>query len=188
MSIKKKYPLFALDNKYLDMCHKMDPLKLVIIGRDPFPSAAENIPFIKSSWAELDMRSAGHYLFHSLLSTSELNACNTPKDAAFFLLANNIVLLNASYNFLEEDKISEYKHSRFVERALEFNFPILERSNNVIMCGDAKQMLDWVISYDSNFISAPHPSLQSRNAIKDKSLWDNFWGSGELLKGYRKTQ
>lgn len=175
-----------MDADYLYNANKIESIELVIVGRDPFPLEAQNIPFIKSTWEQLNGKSAGRHLFNSLFSNKELSKFNTPRDAVFSLLDNGIVLLNASYNYLEKEKISLKKHRKYVENALVTNFPILEKSTKVLMCGDANKMLDWVIELDKSFISVPHPAMQSLNRLHNKEKWYKYWEVETLKKKYRK--
>jgi len=178
--IQKKYKIYPLSDLYLQSVNDLLSIKLTIIGRDQFPENALDIPFIKEAWTELDRRSAGFHLFNSLHSNFNKNEHNPPLTAVFELLQHGIVFLNASYNFLEKETINYCKHIEFVRNATNVNLPILEKSENVVMCGDAKTMLDWVITYGSNFYEAPHPSLQSRNRSIDKEKRDHFWLGGKL--------
>jgi len=53
-----------------------------------------------------------------------------------------MILLNASYNFLEKESTSKCKHSLFVKNAFEVNYPLLRKAEIVILCGEAKKMVE----------------------------------------------
>jgi len=153
---------------------------LVIVGKDPYPKGAIGIPFVKLLWKDLDRRSAGRNLFESFFSEREINNFKSPREAAFSLLGRGVVLLNASYYFLNRESLRD-RHKKFVVLSLRINYPILNKAKHVIVCGkDAKKMLSWVIPESSSklFEFKPHPSLQGKNSgsKEHKNLWNLTWG------------
>ncbi|MDA0149534.1 hypothetical protein [Vibrio sp. LaRot3] len=101
IEIKYKYSEFPLNEDYLKEALSVSTVRLVILGRDPYPNGAENIPFVKASWDDLKKGSAGYSIFSSLFGCIPKSDYATPSDCAFALLKFGIVLLNASYHYLE---------------------------------------------------------------------------------------
>jgi hypothetical protein len=179
--MRRKFKKFDLDQEYLNGIKRVGKLKLAIVGRDPYPNGALQIPFVKETWPELDKRSAGYNLFNSCLGGDFKNTFLTPSCAAFKLLEDGIVLLNASYFYLEKENIKPEKHFEFVNKSLDVNYPILLATDHILLCGDAYKMMNWVIEFGSNIITeVPHPALQSKNRSKDKSGWEQWWNSGKI--------
>jgi len=177
-----KHAKFPLEKEYLTEIGKTPQFKLAIIGRDPYPNDAENIPFIKREWKLLDGRSAGKFLFNSLLG-DDLDLSDSPRKVAFDLLGKGVVLLNASYHFLGTG-LKKDIHTSFAVEASKVNLPIIAKSENVIVCNSAIKLLRWAEYLDTRFKIVPHPSKQSRNALNEDAKWDSVWAKGALRKIY----
>jgi len=181
--MRKKYEKYELDAAYLDAITQVETLHPAIVGRDPFPQAASSIPFVKDRWDQLDGTSAGHHLFKSAFGDSFKDDYDNPRSAAFALMRQGVVLLNASYYFLEKDTVSQQKNFCFVQQSLTTNYPILERARHVLLCGDAAKMMGWVVEFTrGSFDAVPHPCPQGRNAstAAKRRQWDTWWSSGHL--------
>ena len=187
IKIKYKYSEFPLNKAYLKEALSVSTVRLVILGRDPYPNGAEHIPFVKVSWDDLKQGSAGYNLFSSLFGCIPKNDYATPSDCAFALLQFGIVLLNASYHYLEKETISQKRHLGCIDKAFGINLSILERSKLILACGDAHQMLDMVATFDHVVVKVPHPTTQSRNSPNtDKELWDSYWCPHMLNKQFKR--
>lgn len=182
--MKMKYPSFPLDDEYLFKANTLTNVSLVILGRDPYPSGASSIPFVKSKWKDLKKGSAGYNVFNSLFNEFPSESFATPKDCAFSLLDSGVVFMNCSYNYLNEETVSKVKHFVFITSAFDTNVPILERANVILACGDGYKMLEMVAILDTSIVKkVPHPSTQSRNgASVDESEWDQIWSQNMLNK------
>ena len=186
MNIRRKYPMYSLDSDYVEKARNLSDIKLVILGKDPYPSGASNIPFVKDTWADLTKDSAGYNVFRSLGGESVQTEYESPKKFVFHLLSRNIVLLNCSYNYLEKETVSQKNHAFFINTAFDNNLSILERAKRVLMCGGAEKMLSMVAVYDEGiFEKVPHPSGQSRNGAEDKSAWNKVWSINALNKAIK---
>ncbi|HCD1298759.1 hypothetical protein [Vibrio parahaemolyticus] len=184
--IKEKYPKFQLDHDYYEKALSTDSINLVILGRDPYPNGAVSIPFLKQSWSGIKKGSAGYNLFLSLFGCIPSEKYLTPQECAFALLEAGIVLLNASYNYLNNETISRTRHLLYISEAREVNLPILERAKTILACGDAYSMLGMVATLDGTVKKIPHPSTQSRNSPStDKKLWDVYWCRHMLNKAFK---
>ncbi len=178
-----KYKKFPLSRAYLNAINSTATIKLVIVGRDPYPKCPTGIPFMKKEWSDLDGRSAGFHVINSLVDKfPPTKKFKSPIDFAFFVLDFGVVFLNASYHYLCSETISKKRHYSFIESAFVTNFPILERANRVLLCGDAAKMLRLVTGLDEiNGLAVPHPALQGRNSNKfDKQAWDHYWSAHKL--------
>ncbi|NVJ01209.1 hypothetical protein HV824_24275 [Myxococcus sp. AM009] len=181
--MRREYARLEPDPEYAERIYGLDTVSLAIIGRDPFPTAARSIPFVKEAWGQLDKRSAGYYLFRSVFGADVEQRYLTPQAAALALLDEGVVLLNASYFFLEEEPLSRQAHFDFVNESLDTNFPILERADYSLLCGDAATMMNWVVEFTGgNAEEVPHPALQARNRLpaERRGDWDRWWEVGRL--------
>lgn len=175
-----------MDKRYLDACEKKMNIKLCIVGRDPYPNNAIGIPFCKSSWSELkDKRIAGYHIIKSFFGDFNFNnpLHETPRETFMELIDFGVVFLNASYAFLNKEYLNKNKHNNFVRESFKINKRIMEKSKIIFLTGDAFEMIKWVSSdYIDKKYKVPHPSLQGRNAMKDKDEWLTYWEKGKLSK------
>jgi len=171
------YEQYPLDADYRTLAASSKQIRLVLLGKDPYPTGPTGIPFVKDNWATLNKNSAGYNVFCSLCGKETLSQSPSPRALALELAARGIVFLNCSYHYLRKEVLNKYKHFRYVKLAYEGNRIFLERADRVILCGQAYPMLAWV-KHDLNmdkYKSAPHPSRQARNRINDQSQWDEYW-------------
>jgi hypothetical protein len=179
--LRRRYEVYDLDGEYRFAAERLGAFQLAIVGKDPFPTDPCNIPFVKQEWHLLDRRSAGYYLSRSAFGPEVNRKFESPRVAAFALLKRGVVLLNASYRFLEKERASREKHFAFVLESLDVNFPLLEKAGFILLCGDAGEMMSWVVDIDPmSFEAVPHPSLQGKNRTADKAQWCKWWCCGKL--------
>lgn len=192
--LKRKYQHFALEENYLDICKKINKIDLVIMGKDPFPKDAMGIPFCKKNWRLLSNKGESGFRILNSLNYKNFDINNylndkcilTPQEYFIKLAKKGIIMLNASYYFLERETISRKRHFDFVYSSLEVNFPIIKKAENIILCGDAYELMNWVVDgLSKNKFKVPHPSMQSHNNKNtDNDEWDKYWGEGKLKAKY----
>lgn len=169
--------LYPLPSFYAKIIKSVENVKLSIIGKDPYPTAPMGIPFCKSNWKEFTAYNcSGKYVIESLgsdLAEAEI-LYNSPDDLFCNLAEKGIVFLNASYYFLDSSTITK-KHMQFVENSLAINLPIIKRSENVLLCGQAK-VLNSILK--TEFEEAIHPDV--RNKAMRPELWETYWAKDKL--------
>ena len=189
-------------NRYIE--HHSDeekPIKLAIVGKDPYPTNPIGIPFAKQTLCDTFNSASGKVLFPSL-GISTANWENSNKSIWDFyeaLLNKGIVFLNVCYRFLNH-KLQKELHKPFLKCADVVNKPILEATKRIIFCGDAVNGFGWVngqVPHDWTDLSRQqgasinefyvyHPSkyktnINIENEYKRK-YWDPYWkNSGNLL-------
>lgn len=177
-----KYSHYPLPENYLKIANAITRVKLVVVGKDPFPKAPTGIPFCKTSWAEqLKDNNSGYHVLKSVgvnLEYEKTN-CNVPSDLFCNLARKGVVFLNCSYHFLDTRRLSQ-KDYIYVEKALPVNEPIIRKADNVLLCGEAKILEKKIIGV-SCFHKVVHPDIQNRKFRKDK--W-NFWWSENAIKNF----
>lgn len=190
--LERKYKRFNLDSNYMRIINDLVEIKLLIVGQDPYPSGAMSIPFCKKDWADLDdRRLAGYHILNSVNENFQIDRqlkdkYNKPQIYFEFLAEKGIVMLNASYYFLEKETPSRKSHFGFVYESLELNLPYLNKAQHILLCGNSYKMLNWVVNGLTSDVSVPHPSLQSKNkgSDKNKEQWERYWAKGALAKKY----
>lgn len=179
--MREEYQLHEPDAEYINRVMSLDRIRLAIVGQDPYPNGATSIPFVKTEWGQLSVVSAGHNVFRSALGADQMRQCKDPRAAAFMLLDEGIVLLNASYFYLEE-RSKKCIILPFLRKSLDINLPVLQRSEYTLLCGDkTAEFMQRVIEFDQgSFEAIPHPCKQSRNARRNKEEWDGWWEDGRI--------
>lgn len=182
-----QYVEYPLEYDYLEIVTELDLVKICIIGKDPYPQNAAEVPFLKKEWSGLeDKREAGYHILNSLglwKTLSELKSQKiSPIQVFHYLARNGIVFLNASYHYLNNEPATKWKHFWMVNDALTVNLPILNRAEHVLFCGDAYNMMNWVVDGCAPEEGVPHPSQQGLNALKGetKSKWHEEWDENKL--------
>lgn len=162
-------------------------LRLAIVGKDPFPSDATNIPFCKSDWKmQTERTCSGRILLEALgvdLSAARERFTN-PAELFAELRGNGIVVLNSSYVYLGERPISRHDMNRLIA-AHEINDGILARTETVLLCGQAKRVR-WITPLP-DALEVCHPSLQNSVHPSEavRRAWHHTWAPGALRARYR---
>ena len=189
--MESTHPMYELDRDYVAKIKQLQRIRLAIVGKDPYPRGACGIPFVKDTWHDLQGNSAGFCVFRSAFGQDPRKGLGSPRDAAFLFLEGGVVLLNASYYFLGEKAPIESLHRTYVADSYKVNGPILDDSELVRLCGAASKMISWVVgTMPLSFKRVPHPSMQSRNRLRNerKGEWDEWWASGRLGEWLKKSQ
>ncbi|TKB23507.1 hypothetical protein FCL47_22400 [Desulfopila sp. IMCC35006] len=163
-----------LPEAYKEILEQKQNFDLTIVGRDPYPTSPVGIPFCKESWGELlrDNCSGYHVLSSlgiNLVAVKERHS--TPIKLFEALAAEGIAFLNASYHFLDSEKITK-KHLCYIKMASIVNKPIIEKSKACILCGQAKVIKNF-IPEQADIFELIHPDVQNRKFYKD--VWKEFW-------------
>jgi uracil DNA glycosylase len=173
-----KYEKIPLCSEYLTKVKQLKLIELVVLGKDPYPMNPTGIPFMKSTWSEMNGNSSGFHILNSIFGgLPSSDKYESPKDYANYLLSIGIVFLNCSYHYLG-GKLSKNKHKDFLDEAAIINSPILLKSNRVILCGKEVSSAMLCNSKKYNYIEMPHPSRFSRKSDPDN--WDRFWACNQL--------
>jgi hypothetical protein len=168
--------LHSLPDVYKEILVQKESFDLTIIGRDPYPSSPVGIPFCKESWGELLRDNcSGHHVLSSLgINLSAVKErYSTPPKLFEALASEGIAFLNASYHFLDSEKILK-KHICYIEMATIVNKPIIEKSKACILCGQAKVIKKFIpLPEQAEFFEVIHPDVQNRKFYID--VWKKAW-------------
>lgn len=186
ITCNEHYP-WTMDADYLAHITAQDNIKLVIMGKDPFPEGATGIPFCKSSWEEqLNPTSSGFVVFRSLGLTEpkgKLERFTTPSGCFFDLAMKGIVFLNLSYCFIG-GPIRKQRHRKELIEGFKINEKFLKRAGNIVICGEANKNR-WN-GFDGEVNEVVHPDI--RNGISQyRSIgesWLETWSFNSLNKLY----
>lgn len=112
---------------YLNYLPKVDEIKAVIIGQDPYPKDPTGIAFCKPKISDIFREyCSGKYVLNSLGLTEKLVLENkelfkTPKDIFYYLFDNGVVLINISNHILKGEFITGQSKSEFNRKLFENN-------------------------------------------------------------------
>jgi len=169
-----KYSYHPLPETYIEILTSKNDFDLIIVGKDPYPSSPIGIPFCKGTWVELlQYNCSGSHVLASIgVDLVAAKEKYTTPDKLFEALAKEgIGFLNASYHFLDSDKILK-KHHCYIEEALILNKPIVEKSKACILCGQAK-IINKYISGRAYVFEVIHPDVQTKRLYKKQ--WNETW-------------
>lgn len=176
-----KYSYHPLPQSYIDILQTRKHFSLVIVGKDPFPTAPTGVPFCKPSWNEQNKRNgSGIFVLESIGIdvASAMEAYSVPVGLFYSLAIQGVVFLNCSYHFLETDGLPK-KDYKYVESALITNEPVIRNADNVILCGESKILSEKIDGIDF-FLPVVHPD--PRNRKKDE--WAEIWGKDKLTERF----
>lgn len=151
------------------------PLQIALVGKDPFPKAATQIPFCKATWKEqLASNCSGRYVLASLgVTLSEAEAeYETPQGLFEALRSAGIVFLNASCSYIG-GTIVRSKHLPLLAKAHIANKPVLQAAKNVIYCGEAWKVR-WIEPTLKGDLSI-HPDVRNKHNPRTKDRWKQSW-------------
>ena len=162
---------------------------LAIVGKDPFPTGAIDIPFCKAHWPDLRHANCATKavlasLGYPIDTDSHLPTHYETPLALFHALRDlGIVFLNASYQLVGDQLPHGPFRSRPIrkrdlaalEHAYAINQPILDAADHIILCGDAKRM-HWVTP-DLLGRCVVHPAIRNSHSSNDrvKQQWHEVW-------------
>lgn len=170
------------DKDYLKTEEK-DIVKLIVLGKDPYPTGPTKIPFMKKTWKEFSTNTAGCVVIESIMDKSldEIKKeYGEPRFLFDYLKREGIYFLNASYKCVGQRGFQKDKDLELLKTAYEENKKILEKAKNIILCGnDASKAIQWVnhIFKKSIVNEALHPSYRGD---KKNERFKTFWEKGAL--------
>lgn len=170
---------------YYQLLLEARPLKLAIMGKDPFPSVPMGIPFCKPTWAQQseDNCSGGHVLRSLGFSLGVLTTrFNAPSEFFYWMAQKRIGFLNLVYSYVGTG-IGQKKHQQYLANGFERNRPILDGAENVVLCGEARKH-SWNAPIGANYVEACHPDIRNRNNPSKAAEWHAFWGSAALASRF----
>lgn len=166
------------------------PIKLVIVGKDPYPTNPIGIPFAKQTLKDTFESDSGKYLFPSMgVDVSRWMQSNASVETFYDkMLENGIFFLNICYRFLNH-KLQKNIHSIYLKCANSVNRAILDKSQNIVFCGDACVGIFWANGYTAyqkgssgNYIVYPNANYACHPSDPKKSgNWNQYWGSQDKL-------
>jgi len=178
-----KYSYHPLPQSYVEILSVRNYFHLVVVGKDPFPTAPTGIPFCKPSWPEQRKRNgSGFFVLKSIGVDIDaaLRAYSAPAGLFYSLAAQGIAFLNCSYHFLDANALPKKDH-RYVDMALATNEPIIRNAQNVVLCGEAK-ILNEKISEIGCFQDVVHPDPTNRK-FRNKE-WIETWSENSLQQRF----
>lgn len=161
------------------------PLKLAIMGRDPYPEDAVGIPFAKPTVLQTAKSLSGSRIVQSLgIDVKTWRGCDI-RSLFEKLLKQRIVFLNASYKFLGKGPLALGKHGPQLHCANTINSVIINSTENVVLCGEAGKGYRWSNGLGTKailppkFYCAPHPSARVYN--RDEAEFQKYWAPKALV-------
>lgn len=172
--MEHRYSYHPLPTSYLHIISQTTSLKLVIAGKDPFPTSPTGIPFCKATWEEqLNDNNSGLHVLKSLgidLENARMH-CAAPSGVFHRLAKMGIAFINASYHFLDTTGLPRKDHV-YVDKALIINKPIIMKAENVLLCGEAKILEEKIPGVDV-FLRVVHPDTRNRGFRLAE--WQEWW-------------
>ena len=184
----KKYPL---PEEYYNILTKLSEIKLIIMGKDPYPDAPTGIPFCKDTWAQMFQNNcSGRYVLSALGYESKKSLerkYSRPTDFFKYLAEKKgIVFLNISYHYIGGSLLKK-DHEGYINDAWDTNKFIMQKAKSVVVCGIAGRR-PWITSKwkaltEIEVIGVVHPDIRCKNS-KYKSVqeeWKMRWGAKSSL-------
>lgn len=163
--------------EYLDLARRA-PLRLAIVGKDPFPTAPTGIPFCKETWQEQTSAScSGGVLLQSLgvkIGKADDRRAS-PKLEFISLLESGVVVLNASYEHV--GRPIRKCDIDVIRRGFEVNRALLDKDIDILLCGEAKKCR-WLDEFDqARAIDVVHPDIRNRHSRHESvsRSWRCWW-------------
>lgn len=182
MCINNHHPL---PPDYLQVLENSLTIRLAIMGKDPYPTAPVGIPFCKADWeSQFDGKCSGGYVLNSLGLNPEtlVNEFDQPVDFFMFLAQREIVFLNLAYHYIG-GPIRKMRHHDVLLYAKDINTPILNRSQHIILCGEAKKN-EWYDRVRENAQKVCHPDNRNRINPNRYEEWVRWWSPNALKDKY----
>ena len=169
-------------------------IHLAVVGKDPYPSAPIGLPFAKKTLSETFIADSGRVLFPALGVDVEKwkHSGRDVKNLYKALCDRGIIFLNVSYRYLVKD-FAEKRVLPYLKCANSYNRRILEKTNRVVLCGDAdrgtkyanhgNKPLYYVRAEKPWHPSAPKPMQNASQNSQRNYLqkWIPYWGGEEKL-------
>ena len=162
------------------------PIKLAIVGKDPYPTDPIGIPFAKNSIKDMNKTASGKPLLRGLgIEEKYCELDSSVMDLYDLFLQNGIVFLNILYKYIGRE-ISGKIDKPYLDCANSINHSILESSAKIVLCGEAFDGFK-IVNGDNDTIlrkktlykvyhpSARMPKKPNQNASqKEKAKWNAY--------------
>lgn len=185
--------------KYLDGVANLRSVQLVIVGKDPYPNDATDIPFLKTRMDALFKPNCSGGIVLEAIGCNADFLCEKYKDdkegtlKLFLSLRDKgIVFLNAIYRTDPTEigsRIGKARDLAALKEAYEkYNEPVLQKAQHVIYCGEAKKVQQWVEGApqvdDKNIHAVPHPDKRNSYSKHDEvqKKYKKWWSPGKLRR------
>lgn len=165
-----------MDDKYFEKLVNTKEIKLLFIGKDPYPTNPNGIPFCKPTIKELkDGRCSGRYLLNGLgINIDNYSDTDNSTEIFYDLLdKKEIGFLNASYSPPPNKKLSEEQRNNFKNK----NENIIKKANCVVTSIGAKDLLRQYLSHNEldKIEIVCHPDIRNRNNKIHKEMYNLIW-------------
>jgi uracil DNA glycosylase len=183
--------------KYLDEVANLHSVQLVIVGKDPYPNDATDIPFLKTRMDALFKPSCSGGIVLEAIGCNADFLCEKYKDdkegtlKLFLALRDKgIVFLNAIYRTQNVGRKIRKRHdfNELMNAYSNYNEPVLQKAQHVIYCGEAKKVQQWVQGSpqvdDKNIHAVPHPDKRNSYSKRDEvqAKYKKWWSPGKLQR------
>lgn len=151
-------------------------IRLVIMGKDPYPSNPVGIPFCKETWKEQTKGNcSGLFVLQSLSIDIDKSKAKygSPKELFVALAGRGVVFLNVSYHFIGKP-ISRNMHMAQLKGAAKVNDAYLKKARNIVLCGEARKC-GWFGQVPENALSVVHPDIRNKNKSSRRKQWMEWW-------------
>lgn len=162
-------------------------VRLVIMGKDPYPESATGIAFCKPDWPALMADNcSGRYVLQALginLTVESASGQLPPHDLFKRLAQAGVVFLNASYSEDVGKRFTKARKLDALREAYDLNKPIITAAKTVIRCGEAFRM-DWALDSKEEkrqFCDVVHPDKRNSYNSHTKVRWAQLWGTPSSL-------
>lgn len=178
-----------LPEEYINALNSRNEYCLAIMGKDPYPTGAMGIPFCKSNWVEFCGKNvSGLDVFKSLGINIKVVRSQFKSPSEYFIhLAEEkgIIFLNLSYYFLNS-ACRQRTHSNELQESENINKNYLHKSQNIILCGEAKKIRWYKDSYNNTHI-AVHPDKRCKISQDEKTRngWSEWWSENSLKDKFK---
>lgn len=174
-----------MNESYRSLINSKTKYRIAIVGKDPFPTNATGIPFCKPTWPEqLQENSSGFHVLNSIGVIELIDEVKFPRPFDFFsfLISKGIVFLNISYEYIG-GPIKRSDHRTQLDQAYLINQPIMNSSDIVVLCGEAKKNR-WNGFRHPSIIEVVHPD--NRNRISRFERIRNEWRENWLASALKE--
>lgn len=184
-----RFQFCIMDNEknreeYLERVNKIDRLKLVIVGQDPYPQGANGIAFCKNTFEEFfDLYCCGKEVLFSLGYTEEYIVSKYKNPLALFcdLLSKGIAFINVSSLLLDDATELTLKAD------ILYNENFLSKTDKIVVLGksNATRLFKQYYSEYHIFVSLIHPSGLAKKHSQEE--WENRWDTAYLKTTFSIT-
>lgn len=170
---------------YFEKLKKQKEFEVIIMGKDPYPTAPNGIPFCKDTWEELCADNCcGKSVLNSLGFNLELERekYKTPIDFFLSLIDLKIGFLNLIYSYNNGKSITRKWNIEKLNSGFTVNEQILNKAKNIVLCGEAKKLKWMSKSYFEKSFEVVHPDNRNKISYREKTRtnWSENWAKDSL--------